>query len=148
MPGNGASPTVAQAFANCRFYVQIDGITQAVFTELSGMQFELDVVTTFEGGVPTGKHPGALKTTGNLVLKRGMTKTNELFKWFKEFAILGKFEYKHVSVLMFDSDGAEIYRLNLMNAFPVKWTGAQLQSEGKLAAIETLEIAYNDWTLG
>src|SRR6476661_5057886 len=106
MPGNGGAPTVAQAYANCRFYVQIDGITQAVFTEISGMVFELDVVTAFEGGAPTAKHPGALKTSGNLVLKRGMTKTNDLFKWFREFAYAGKFEYKHVSVLMFDSDGA------------------------------------------
>jgi phage tail-like protein len=148
MPGNGNSATMAQAYANCRFYVQIDGITQAVFTEIGAMSFELDVVTAIEGGVPTEKHPGPLKLAGNLVLKRGMTKSNELFKWFREFAYAGKFEYKHVSVLMYDSDGTEIYRLNLMKAFPVKWSGAQYSSEGKMAAIETLEIAYNEWNLG
>ena len=147
MPGNGAAPTVAQAYANCRFYVQIDGIGQAVFTELSGLQFELDVVTVYEGGVPVDKHPGGLRASGNVVLKRGITKSNELFKWFRDFAIRGDFKYKNVSIVTYDSDGTELIRVNLINAFPCKWTGAQMTADGSMAAVETLEIAYIDWTV-
>ena len=132
----------ADGVANCRFYVKIDGMTSAVFTEMSGLQVET-VVTEYEEGGNNGfvhRLPGRTKV-GNLTLKRGVVATNEFFNWYSEI-LQGKLKYRHVDVLVFDSEGHELAKWSFANAYPVKWTGPQLAADGKNAAIETLELAH------
>ena len=132
----------ADGVANCRFYVKIDGMTSAVFTEMSGLQVET-VVTEYEEGGNNGfvhRLPGRTKV-GNLTLKRGVVATNEFFNWYSEI-LQGKLKYRHVDVLVFDSEGNELAKWSFANAYPVKWTGPQLAADGKNAAIETLELAH------
>jgi len=132
----------ADGVANCRFYVKIDGMTTAVFTEMSGLQVET-VVTEYEEGGNNGfvhRLPGRTKV-GNLTLKRGVVASNEFFNWYSEI-LQGKLKYRHVDVLVFDSEGRELAKWSFANAFPVKWVGPQLAADGKNAAIETLELAH------
>jgi phage tail-like protein len=136
-----------EAYANCRFYVQVDSIPQGVFTELGGLTLEMEVVQVREGGFVTRKHPGQLKDLGNITLKRGITKSNDMFKWFKKVAIDGNMDYKNVTIQMFAADGTEIFRLDLKDAFPVKWTAAQMAATGNTPAVETLEIAHNGFVI-
>jgi phage tail-like protein len=128
--------------ANCRFYVKIDGMTTAVFTEMSGLQVET-VVTEYEEGGNNGfvhRLPGRTKV-GNLTLKRGIVASNEFFNWYSEI-LEGKLKYRHVDVLVYDAEGKELAKWSFANAFPVKWIGPQLAADGKNAAIETLELAH------
>jgi phage tail-like protein len=128
--------------ANCRFYVKIDGMTSAVFTEMSGLQVET-VVTEYEEGGNNGfvhRLPGRTKV-GNLTLKRGIVASNEFFNWYSEI-LEGKLKYRHVDVLVYDTEGKELAKWSFANAFPVKWIGPQLAADGKNAAIETLELAH------
>jgi phage tail-like protein len=128
--------------ANCRFYVKIDGMTTAVFTEMSGLQVET-VVTEYEEGGNNGfvhRLPGRTKV-GNLTLKRGIVASNEFFNWYSEI-LEGKLKYRHVDVLVYDAQGKELAKWSFANAFPVKWIGPQLAADGKNAAIETLELAH------
>jgi phage tail-like protein len=128
--------------ANCRFYVKIDGMTTAVFTEMSGLQVET-VVTEYEEGGNNGfvhRLPGRTKV-GNLTLKRGIVASNEFFNWYSEI-LQGKLKYRHVDVLVYDAEGKELAKWSFANAFPVKWIGPQLAADGKNAAIETLELAH------
>ena len=133
---------------NCRFYVEIDGMAQAVFTEVSGLQLEMEVMEYQEGGVNDFVHrlPGRTKSS-NLTLKRGMTSSNEFFNWYAELAA-GKITPKNVSVVMYDVKGNELARWNLIKAYPVKWIGPQFNAHDAAAAVETLELEHERLELG
>src|SRR5437016_8239237 len=71
----------AGAHAACRFYVEVGTKgsgreIQALFTEVSGLQVEMQVMDYEEGGVNNyiRRLPGRLKV-GNVTLKRGLTKS-------------------------------------------------------------------------
>lgn len=140
------SRTDFKFFSNCRFYVQIDGVTAAVFTEVSGLQLETEVFEYSEGGKNDFPHrlPGRSKA-GNVTLKRGIAQGSELFKWCFD-TVQGKVDLRGVSVLMFDTIGDKpIARWELLKAFPTKWAGPQFQADGHLTAIETLELAHQGY---
>jgi phage tail-like protein len=132
-----------EAYGNSRFYVEIGGMPQAVFTEVSGLQLEMTVTDCEEGGVNgfVRRLPGRMRV-GNLTLKRGMTTSDEFFKWCMD-AVQGKITRQHVSVRVFDTAGEELACWNFENAFPVKWIGPQFTSSSTTVAIETLELAHD-----
>ena len=131
------------SYPNCRFYVEISGLAQAAFTEMSGLQVETAVTEYEEGGSNGFVHrlPGRTKVS-NLTLKRGVTNSNEFFKWYMEI-LQGKVKPRNVSVVLYDSEGNQLTRWNFANAYPVKWTGPQFAADGKATAIETLELAHD-----
>lgn len=133
------------SYSASRFYVSIEGVTgeQALFTEASGLQLEIEVFEYTEGGVNSFVHklPGRTKV-GNLTLKRGMTNSKAFLEWISNVA-LGKIERKNVSIVMFNAKGDELMRWNYDGMYPVKWTGPQYQASGNAAAIESLELAHS-----
>jgi phage tail-like protein len=131
-----------EAHPSCRFYVAIDGITQAVFTEISGLQLETEVESYAEGGNNGFVHqlPGRTKVS-NITLKRGIAGTNELFKWYVTIAN-GTIDRRNLSVVQYDVKGNELVRWNFIKAYPVKWIGPQYQADGTGVAIETMELAH------
>ena len=133
------------AYASNRFYISIEGVTgeQALFTEASGLQLEIEVFEYTEGGVNSFVHklPGRTKV-GNLTLKRGMTNSKAFLEWISNVA-LGKIERKNVSIVMFSAKGDELMRWNFDGMYPIKWTGPQYQASGNAAAIESLELAHS-----
>lgn len=137
-----------EARPNYRFYVTLGNIPQALFTEVSGLQLETVVQDYEEGGRNYYVHrlPGRTKV-GNLVLKRGMTKANEFYQWYIDF-MTGKVKRQNISVVMYDTMGAELMRWNFIGAYPVKWSGPQFSADGKSIAIETLELAHNGLNVG
>jgi phage tail-like protein len=130
-------------YGNFRFYVEIDGLAQAVFTEMSGLQVETEVMEYAEGGSNGFVHrlPGRTKI-GTITLKRGVTKSNEFFHWCEDI-LYGRVTPRNMSVVMYDGAGAEMARWDFANAYPVKWTGPQFAADGKVAAVETLELAHD-----
>jgi phage tail-like protein len=133
---------MVEAHANCRFYVEIDQKKEGVFTELAGLQVEMEVQEYAEGGNNSYVHrlPGRTKVS-NITLKRGMTRSNELYKWYTQVC-LGVIQRRHVSVLMYDSKGVEVRRWDFIDAYPVKWVGPQFAANGAVSAVETLELAH------
>src|SRR5262245_19015036 len=96
------------AYANCRFYVEIDGRKEAAFTEVTGLQVEIAVTEHEEGGNNGFAHrlPGRAKI-GNITLKRGVSRSNELLKWNLAVAS-GTITRKNVTLLMYDTAGKEL----------------------------------------
>jgi phage tail-like protein len=131
------------AYANCRFYVEIDGQSRAVFTEMTGLQVETDVTEYQEGGNNAFVHrlPGRTKVS-TISLRRGITAGNEFFKWYQEI-LQGKINPKHMSVVVYDTKGQELMRWNFANVYPIRWTGPQLSADGQSAAVESLELAHD-----
>jgi len=141
-------PTTEEAYPSYRFYVEIAGVPQAVFTEVSGLQIETEITEYEEGGNNDFVHrlPGRTKI-GNITLKRGMTSSNELLQWFLKIA-RGSIDRRNVTVIMYDSAGKELFRWNFIEAYPVKWTGLQFTAASTEAAVETLELTHNGMTIG
>jgi len=143
-----ATAPVGPAHTACRFYVNVEGITQAVFTEVTGLALEVATEDVEEGGRNDFVHriPGRCKVS-NIVLKRGMTKSNDFLKWHLDVA-QGKLKPRSLSIIVYNVDGSESMRWNFINAYPVKWTGPQFKASDNGAAIETLELAHEGFNLG
>ena len=111
-------PSTEEAYPSYRFYVEIAGVPQAVFTEVSGLQIETEITEYEEGGNNDFVHrlPGRTKI-GNITLKRGMTSSNELLQWFLKIA-RGSIDRRNVTVIMYDSAGKELFRWNFIEAYP------------------------------
>lgn len=140
--------TTSEAHGTCRFYVLIEGVAQAVFSELTGLQIETEITEYPEGGNNRFIHrvPGRTKIS-NLTLKRGMTRSNELFKWYIK-TIQGQAHRRNLSVVMYDAAGQELLRWDFVRAYPIKWVGPQFSAASNTAAVETLELAHEGLTLG
>ncbi len=125
------------------FFVEIDGLIVGGFSEVSGLQAETEFEEIREGGVNDRVHkfPKITKYP-NVVLKRGITDSNVLWKWHQD-VIEGKIKRKGLYVTLLDAKGCGIWRWSFINAYPVKWTGPDLKADGNSVAIETLEFAHN-----
>jgi len=141
-----STPLGGGAHAACRFYVEIGKggakQVQAVFTEVSGLQVEMQTMDFEEGGANTYVHrlPGRLKV-GNVILKHGMTRSNEFLQWCM------KLERRNVTVVMYDTYGKAVVRWNFNKAYPVKWVGPQFTADSTATAMESIELAHEGLTV-
>ncbi len=135
--------------ANFRYYVELKNVIEGAFTECSGLNVEREVYQVKEGGVNDHVHmlPGRGLFPGNIVLKRGITYSDALWKWFQEGLLQGTTTETEMAIILIvrykvpESKRVTI-RWNIDKAFPVKWSGPSLNSGGAEIAIETIEIAH------
>lgn len=126
------------------FLVEIDGITQAGFQEVSGLDASTDPVDYREGSDPNHvRKLTGLNKFSPITLKRGITDSDELWKWRKT-VIDGKPTRKNGSIILLDESGAEKLRWNFANAWPSKWTGPAFNATSTAVAVETLEITHEE----
>jgi len=127
-------------FISFNFRVQLDGINRASFHECTGFNSAIDVIEHREGGAANPvKLPGLTKY-GNLILRRGVTHDRELYDWHLA-AVNGDVQRKSGSIVVLDRRGEQQARWNFFDAWPQRWEGPALNSEGTDVAIETLELA-------
>lgn len=130
-------------YRNYNFVVEIDGIKQAGFSDCTGFGASTDPIEYSEGGknTTTLKFPGQTKYP-NIVLKRGLTDSRDLYDWYNDIT-KGKVRRAHGSIVVYDVDGVtEKVRWNFFNAWPTKWDGPDFSAKGNDIAIETLELAH------
>jgi len=123
------------------------------FTEVSGLSVQIDVEELAEGGQNqfTHKLPGRMKWP-NLVLKRGITNTDNLFEWFQQssgdgFAGAGNQIHRHRgAITLMDAAGKAVRTWEFTEAYPVKWSGPKLAASSRDLAVEELEVAHCGFT--
>jgi phage tail-like protein len=128
-------------YKNFRFLVELDGITQASFSECSGFGSNVEVIEYREGGeqATVRKLPGRA-TYPDIMLKWGVTDPRELYDWHKA-VLQGQIQRKNGSIVLLDDSGNERVRWNFFNAWPSKWDGPDFNAIGSgEVAIETLTI--------
>jgi phage tail-like protein len=136
--------TRTDPYRGFNFMVEIDGITQAGFQECGGLDASTDPVDYREGTDPN--HVRKLTGLNKYVpvtLKRGITDSDELWKW-RQTVIDGKTERRNGSIILLDEAGAEKLRWNFVGAWPSKWTGPAFNSTNNAVAIEALEITHEE----
>ena len=131
-------------YRGLNFLVEIDGITEAGFQEVEGLDSSTDAIEYREGSDPLHlrKLPGLTKHSA-ITLKRGITDSDKLWKW-RQTVTTGKTERKNGSIILLDETGKEKIRWNFLNAWPSKWAGPALNATGNTVAIETLEITHEE----
>lgn len=127
------------------FTVKVDGKdVVAGFSEVSGLQAEIEVQDYREGGVNEYIHKlaGPARYPSNLVLKRGISEVEGgLWSWYCD-VMQGTIERKDVTVTLMNSAGEEKLHWDFRKAYPVKWTGPGLRATASEIAVETVELAH------
>jgi phage tail-like protein len=138
---------------NGRFSLFIDGRDIGSWRECSGLSVQVNVEEVNEGGQNQFVHklPGRMQWP-NLVFKRGVSNSNELFDWFKKssgdgFSGAGdKLRRSTGEVVLCAADGSRVRSWSFVDAFPVKWSGPTLSASSNDIAGEELEIAHHGFT--
>lgn len=131
-------------YRNFRFLVEIKGIVQAGFNEVTIPDSAQDPIEYREGNEPPTprKIPGVVKY-GNLTLKWGITDSMEIYKW-RKLVEQGKMKdaRRDIAIILLDEEGSPANRWEFAEAWPTKYDAPDLNAKGTDIAIETLEIAH------
>ena len=127
------------------FLVEIDGIIEAKFMEVKGLNVTVDVIEFREGGEPSTPIliPG-LAHYGPLVLKNGLTQSNELYDWIQA-TVNGSMTRRNLSIIILSPEGSEEARYNVYEAWPSSWSLSELNSLGIGPIVEELVIQYEEF---
>jgi len=95
-----------------------------------------------EGGVNTHNWRFASRTKqSNLVLKRGIV-NKVLWDWHQDIAT-GRMQFRNGTITVHDPSGSEDkLEFQVLQAFPVKWTGPDLGAAQNNIAVESVEFAH------
>ena len=117
MPGERRDP-----YRNFRFRLEIEGIQQAGFSEVSGFDASLDVIEYREGNevITPRKLPGLAKYS-NITLKWGVTDSMDMYNWMQN-SIQGKVERKTVTIIALNEEGSDVATWQVIEAWPAKWS--------------------------
>lgn len=139
MSDTGSRNDPATAF---RFTVRFDNLRPGGFSDCSGLQMETEVQEYREGGVNTHTLRFATRSKqANLLLKRGIV-DKTLWDWFQDIA-RGKMQFRNGTVLVHDPSGSkDLIEFQILQAFPIKWTGPELSAAQNTIAVESVEFAH------
>lgn len=129
-----------------QFAIEVQGVIQGMFTECSGLGSETEVaehkVSQKDGKDAVMKVAGRLKW-GDITLKRGVTSAMDCQKW-RQMVEDGKIgdARKNGSIMLYDQGFAEIARWNFINAWPSKYSIANLSTGDSNVVTEELTIVH------
>ena len=128
------------------FWIEVQGVIIAAFTDCSGLNIETEVFEYAEGGRNDLVYKFPVRTKfSNITLRRGWSTSHELWGWYRE-VINGRIHPRDCSIVMCAARGenpaAETGRINVFQAYPVKWRGSDLNAESSTMAVESLELAH------
>jgi phage tail-like protein len=128
---------------NFRFQLEIGGITQANFSEVTIGETTTDAVDYREGTDPAHvRKLDGLTKYGNVTLKWGVTDSMELANWRKAI-VDGQIQQnrKNVAIVVNDESGAPKARFTISDAWPMKYQPTALNGKGNEVFVELLELA-------
>lgn len=137
-------PERKDPYRNSRFLLEIGGIVQAGFSDVTVPDVSNDPIEYREGNeaATVRKLPGLVKY-GNLTLKWGITDSMELFEWRKQ-VVQGKMKLarRNIAIILMDEEGNPAVRWEFREAWPSKYDAPDLSAKGNDIAIETMEIVH------
>jgi phage tail-like protein len=127
---------------NFRFRLEIDGITQASFSEVAIGETTTEPIDYREGNEPTHvRKLSGLTKFGNITLKRGITDSMDIWNWHKQI-LAGQIQSnrKQVIIVAMDEAGGDKARFVVAEAWPTKYDPSDLNGKGNEVFIELLEL--------
>jgi phage tail-like protein len=137
-----------------KFHFELEwGGTRLGFTEVTGLDFETEVIEYREGNLPAynkTKQPGLTKYT-DVTLKRGIVLDD--LEYFTQWAKTAMFQEKKetyrrtVTIKLLNEEHKAIIVWTLSRAWPSKIQSTDLKADGNEVAIETLTFVHEGLTM-
>jgi phage tail-like protein len=130
-----------------------EDLCEGAFAEVTGLEASMEPRAIREGGSNYGAHQRAGQVSfATVVMKRGMTATRDLWKWWAVFAggeaagggaSGGAYAHRMtVRITLRDIEGSDVLRWRLERAMPVKFKAADFNARATEVAIEELHLAH------
>lgn len=151
-----------EILTNCRFYLELklkDSIdpVDGIFLDCKGFKYSQEVIDICEvtpnkwgkdskpGQLVRTKLPGNVKTN-NLVLRRGMTASKTLWKWFEDVQS-GKWakERRDGSLTIYNQSNEVQARFEFFRAWPSNYTITDVSASSNEVEIEELELVCEEF---
>jgi phage tail-like protein len=132
-----------RVYPGFNFTVEFDGAEVARFTEVSGLDFEIEPIEYRTGSERTPelrKIPG-LRKYGNVVLKHGITSSDEFWSWIIA-ALDDPVELRNGTVSLLNEEHEPVAQWRFRNGWPCKYQGPHMKATANEIAIETVEICH------
>ena len=142
-PAKSTASSTPDAVAELRFLVTLGSITIGRFRECTGIAVEVETKDYSEGGLNDYVHklPTRVKYP-NVVLKRGVTHESALLDWFTATRADYPGNWQQVTIQLLGPGAVPVQSWQFMDAYPVKWTGPNLNAGSNQIATETLEMVH------
>lgn len=124
-------------------------ICSAAFAECTGLEVTMEPKVIKEGGRNYGPVQRAGPVTfATVILKRGMTSTRHLWRWFEAVTKNGGYAHRlWVKVTMMNGQDQPLIVWQLEKAMPIKFKAADLNARGTEVGIEELHLAHEGLSL-
>lgn len=136
----------AEAIVASRWFLEIDGITEGYFREISGLDSKTEVVEHHITLDKTSekiihKIPGNT-TYSNITLRRGMTDNTTLYDW-RQLVIDGKIKEarKSGTLTLVAPDDKPVAKFSFEDAWPCSLKGPAADASKNELFVEELELA-------
>ena len=141
--GSSLLGTRLDPYMSYNFVVEIDGLLTGGFTEITGLESEIELEEYQEGGVNTYTHKFPKRTVyPNLVLSHGLTAIDSLWDWYQDVS-KGKVKRKNGTIMLLNRQRLPVMWWNFKNAYPVKWVGPQFNANNATeVAVERVELIH------
>ena len=129
-----------------KFALEVGGVQLGTFKKATGVVSETEIIEykemTKDGQMIIRKVPGPMKWE-DITLERRLDASRDLWEWRKKVEdgdIDGA--RRDGSIVVKDSQNAEVARWNFTAGWPCKWDGAELDAGASDVATESVTIAH------
>lgn len=123
-----------------RFRVEMGGVQAGAFRSVDGLSTTVELIEYQGGGDMYARQIPGRPKIAPVVLKKGYVNTAMLWDWMHA-TMEGKFRFENVSVVLLDDDGkTELDRYELLETWPTRWAGWQLDANSANAMVEEFEL--------
>lgn len=141
-----SSAAAVYPYLNLQFRLVVGEQSLGSFSECTGLALEVTTEDYHEGGENRFLHKfPAVGQPPNLVLKRGIASSDELWKWFVKYLEDGAVEPRDGQVELLAAPDGELEAVRVWTftrGYPVKWTGPDLNATSGAIAFETIELVH------
>jgi phage tail-like protein len=145
---------VSLTLANAGAIASANPLCKGAFSDCDGLDMTIEQKVVREGGNNTRQiHLVGPVSYGNVTLKRGMSRNQDLWKWFNAAAgspsslVRSRGMMAGAEIIMRDGAGNPTVRYRLFDCLPVKLKAAGLNAKDGVVAIEEMQIAYSHFTI-
>ncbi len=118
-------------------------VCKGAFSDCDGLEMTMESKPVREGGNNQEHiHLMGPISYGQLTLKRGMTDTLDLWKWFSAAGRTGRKSTAQGKVIIWDASGVPSLTFTLKDCLPVKLRGPSLSAKDGQLAIEEMQLVY------
>ena len=132
------------------FLVKWDPGVRAGFTEVTGLDMQIEAIEYREGSSPEYskiKMPGMRKFS-NITLKRGtVAGDSDFYKWVQNINLDAAVERRDITISLLDETHAPVMSWKAKQAFPIKLAASDLKADGNEVAIESIELVHEGLSL-